>query len=339
MFVPNFKALVRVGIFLLLVLLALAGWLLRPLPVKPVPAKFHCYDLKKGTYVPLDPPPEVFAIGLSYAKHIEETASEFDPAAVPPVFRKHPRVFVRSGAEVAMPDAAALRAAADELEPGLGETLREEFPGLSPLLDYEGELGLVLLDDIDPKELAKADFVPRIGFFITNDLSARTLAILGEDQANRFDYWGVSKSFPGFMPVGDRAWVPDEPKADGIPSIVIETTVNGEVRQKQSTDQLIYTPLQVLRFVHSTYPESPLRKGTIVLTGTPGGVALKAPRWLMRAGDMVGLSRFKKLEIKLGSDISSFLESGDRVEVSGGGLGSVSVTITDRAVKTRSEPE
>lgn len=30
----------------------------------------------------------------------------------------------------------------------------------------------------------------------------------GGASANRFDYWGVPKSFPGFMPVADRAWVP-----------------------------------------------------------------------------------------------------------------------------------
>ena len=87
------------GILLLLVLLGLGYWLFRPLPIKPVPASFHPYDLTQGSYVEIEPPPEIFAIGLSYAKHIEETASEFDPDAIPPVFRKHLRAFVEDRCE------------------------------------------------------------------------------------------------------------------------------------------------------------------------------------------------------------------------------------------------
>jgi 2-keto-4-pentenoate hydratase/2-oxohepta-3-ene-1,7-dioic acid hydratase in catechol pathway len=320
---------------LLLVLLAFGYYLFRPLPIKPVPASFHHYDLTQGSYVPLAPPPEIFAVGLSYAKHIEETASDFDPNTAPPIFRKHPRAFVRSGANVVMPDTAALCAAAEELESGLGGILRKKHPELVPLLDYEGELGFVLLEDIDPEELGKPEFIPQIGFFITNDLSARSLAIMGEGRANRFDYWGISKSFPGFMPVGERAWVPDDPKVNGIPSVIIETTVDGEIRQKQTTDQLIYTPLQMLRFIQATYPESPLRKGTMVLTGTPGGVALKVPRWLTRASNLLGISRSTKLSIKLDSDTSTFLDLGAQVVVDGGGLGSVTVTITDSRADTQ----
>lgn len=137
------------GILLLLALLGLAYYLFRPLAIKPVPAAFHHYDLTHGSFVALDPPPEIFAVGLSYAKHIEETASEFDPAAVPPIFHKHPRAWVGSAVGVTMPDTDALCAAAEELEPGLGKTLRQKYPELPALLDYEGELGLVLLEDID----------------------------------------------------------------------------------------------------------------------------------------------------------------------------------------------
>jgi|GEM_PF-542629 len=333
------RIVAALGLLLLLGLLALAWWLFRPLPVQPVPASFHHYDLTQGSYVAIGPPPEIFAVGLSYAKHIEETASEFDPDAIPPVFRKDLRAFAGTGARVAMPDTDALCAAADEVEPGLGASLRREHPELPALLDYEGELGFVLLEDIDPSALAEPDFVPRLGFFVSNDLSARTLAIMGEGQPNRYDYWGASKSFPGFMPVGDRAWIPDHPEANGIPAVIIETTVDGEVRQRQNTDQLVYTPLQMLRFVHATYPESPLRKGTMVLTGTPGGVALKSPRWQVRAANLIRMSRFRKLSIKLGGDVSTFLDHGERVTVTAEELGSVSVTIETPRPADRQAPE
>jgi 2-keto-4-pentenoate hydratase/2-oxohepta-3-ene-1,7-dioic acid hydratase in catechol pathway len=323
------KIAVIFGIVLLLALVAFGYYLLRPLAHKPTPARFHCYAIAQGAYVPLDPPPQAFGIGLSYAAHIDETASKFDVSSTPPIFRKHPRTLVRTGATVVIPGTDELIAAAESLEPGLGEAIRQQRNELSPLLDYEVEMGFVLLDDIDPAALDDASFAPQVGFFIANDLSARTLAILGEGQRNRFGYWGVSKSFPGFMPVTDRAWVPKEAKPNGIPCVVIETTVNDELRQKQTTDDLIYTPAQMLRFIRTKYPNTPLQKGTFVLTGTPGGVALTTPRWLARLSHLLGLSRFTKLAAKLDGDTTRFLSPGDRVVVRGEDLGQVSVVIAE----------
>ncbi|NNE19306.1 MAG: hypothetical protein HKN10_12600 [Myxococcales bacterium] len=323
------RTLLSVIAVLLLSIAALGYFLLRPLSRVPVPADFQCYDLGQGAYVPLDPPTQSFGIGLSYAGHIEETASSFDPDAAPPVFVKGPRSLARSGAEVPFPTPALLIESADAFELGLGDTLRSDFPDLAPLLDYEVEMGMVLLEDIDPSRLDDANFAPRLGFFIANDLSARSIGILGEGQPNRHAYWGLSKSFAGFMPVADKAWVPENPTPNGIPCVEIESLVNGEVRQHQSTADLIYTPVQMLRFIHAKYPEAPLSKGTIVLTGTPGGVAMSTPRWLVRLSNLVGLSRFRKLATKLGGDTSRFLGVGDEVTVRGQGLGKLSVTITE----------
>jgi len=323
------KILVIVGALLLFTAAALGYCLFRPLPREPHPAGLHCYDLENWSYVPLGTPPRAFGIGLSYAGHIEETASSFDPDATPPVFEKDVHALTRTDATVAMPSMDALYAAADELEPGLGAQLRGRYPQLSPLLDYEVEMGVVLLRDIDPQSLKDPSFVPDLGFFIANDLSARALAILGDGQPNPYDYWGASKSFVGFMPVADRAWVPDEPRADTIPCVVIESSVNGDVRQQQSTDDLIYTPREMIGFVHEKYPEMPLKKGTIILTGTPGGVAMTTPRWLVRLSGVLGLSRFTKLDAKLEGDTERFLKPGDRVLVRGKGLGKVVVRIAE----------
>ena len=320
-------ARIVVAVVLLLIGL-LAFQLFRPLGARPVPADFECYDVGQGAYAPLEVPPHAFGIGLSYAGHIEETASDFDPDASPPVFVKRPSATIRDGARARLPTSDELIQAADAFEPGVGDRLRADFPDITALLDYEVEMGIVLLEDVDPSRLADPSFAPRLGFFIANDLSARSIAILGEGRANRYDYWGVSKSFPGFMPIADRAWVPAEAKPNGIPCLEIETIVNGEVRQRQSTTSLIYTPTQMLGFVHEAFPDVPLAAGTIVLTGTPGGVAMKTPRWLVRFGNLVGLDRFKKLSAKLRGDTTRFLDVGDRVTVRGLGLGKVQVTIT-----------
>lgn len=322
------KAIAIVVAALLVVLAALGYYLFRPLPVEPTPADFHCYDLGQGAYVPLEVPEQAFGVGLSYAGHIQETASEFDPDATPPVFKKSPRGAVRTDANVHFPTPDELIQTADAFELGLGETLRADFPDLSPLLDYEVEMGFVLFEDIDPSQLDSPTFAPRLGFFIVNDVSARSIGILGESRPNRYAYWGVSKSFPGFMPIADKAWAPEEATPNGIPCVEIETIVNGEIRQHQSTDNLIYTPVEMLRFIHAEFPDAPLKKGTIVLTGTPGGVAMTTPRWLARLGNLLGLSRFRKLSTKLDGDTSRFLRAGDKVTVRGQGLGKVSVTIT-----------
>jgi len=322
------RTIMTVVAVLLLCAAALGYFLLRPLSAEPVPADFQCYDLGQGAYVPLVAPTQAFGVGLSYAAHIQETASSFDPEGVPPVFVKSPVGFVRSDANVAFPSPEVLIQSADFLEPGLGETLRSDFPDLAPLLDYEVEMGFVLLEDIDPSRLDDPSFAPRLGFFIANDLSARSIGILGEGRPNRPAYWGASKSFPGFMPVADRAWMPETATPNGIPCVEIESLVNGEVRQHQSTADLIYTPVEMLRFIRAEFPNTVLSKGMIVLTGTPGGVAMSTPRWLVRLGNLLGLSRFRKLSTTLGGDTSRFLEVGDEVTVRGQGLGEVSVTIS-----------
>lgn len=129
------------------------------------------------------------------------------------------------------------------------------------------------------------------------------------------------------MPVADRAWTPETPAPNGIPCVEIESLVNGEIRQQQSTADLIYTPVEMLRFIEAKFPNAPLSKGTIVLTGTPGGVAMRTPRWLVRLGNLLGLGRFRKLSSELRGDTSRFLKVGDEVTVRGQGLGMVSVTI------------
>ncbi|MGB5811771.1 MAG: fumarylacetoacetate hydrolase family protein, partial [Polyangiales bacterium] len=302
-------------VLLVTVALTLSAYLFRPLAHEPKPAPFECLDLADGSFVPIETPGHAYGIGLSYAGHIQETASDFDPHAPPPIFEKHLRSLTTEGARVPLPTSDGVIGAADVLEPGLGAQVRAQVGAVAPMLDYEVELGLVLLEDVDANDLSRPDFAPRLGFFVANDLSARSLGLLGEGRPNRYEYWGASKSFPGFMPIPAQAWVPNETVPSGLPCVDIETTVNSEVRQHQNTRDLIYTPAEMLRFIHDAYPDRSLEKGDIVLTGTPGGVAIRVPRALVRLANLVGLDRFKKLEAAVGRDQSRFLGEGDSVVV------------------------
>ncbi|MEL7248071.1 MAG: fumarylacetoacetate hydrolase family protein [Bacteroidota bacterium] len=306
-------------------------YLNRGLPNEIVPAALSCLSLEEGRFEPLDSlPSKIYGIGLSYAGHINETASEFDPAADPPVFQKAVNSIAYTEANVTIPSSTALLQVADQFEAGLGKQLEKTHPNLPALMDYEVELGFVLLEDITPEEVLQDNYIPRLGFFVANDLSARSLAILGEGQTKRYDYWGISKSFPGFTPVGQQVWIPNEFQANAIPCVQLQTLVNGEVRQDQRTSDLIYTPLQMLQAIQRRYPDTPLRKGDWVLTGTPGGVILSTPRWLVRLANMIGADRFKKLESKASEERSAdFLKPGDTVVTQAEGIGKVSINIVE----------
>ncbi|MEO1258413.1 MAG: fumarylacetoacetate hydrolase family protein [Bacteroidota bacterium] len=317
---------------LLLILIAFGLYLNRGLPHEIKPADFNCLSLANGAFIDFDTlPNNIYGVGLSYAGHINETASDFDPEGDPPVFIKANNSITKTGSTVNVPSQQSMLDALEQLEPGIAQTINQQFESLPALLDYEVELGFVLLENISFEDLNNEEYVPQIGFFIGNDLSARSLAVLGEGQHNRFDYWGISKSFSGFTPVSGKVWVPNEFKANSIPCITIETQVNGEVRQQQTTSDLIYTPLQMLQAIRRKYPNKELRKGDWVLTGTPGGVVLSAPRWLVRLAGIIGIDRYKKLTkiISGEKDGGKFLKPGDKVLAKGEGLGSVEVEITD----------
>ncbi|MEL6193962.1 MAG: fumarylacetoacetate hydrolase family protein [Bacteroidota bacterium] len=313
-------------LFILLLVVGLSYYLFRPLSQVPVPADFNCLEISEGSFVSKDslPAPNIiYGMGLTYAKHLEETASEYNPEEIPPIFTKKLHSLTTDGEKISLPKQEELLRAAGELEEGVVAKLTSDFDEISPMLDYEVELGFVLLEDINMDELSGDDYIPQLGFFIANDLSARAIAVLGEGTEQRYEYWGISKSFQGFMPMSEQIWIPNAPTANSIPCIKIKTLVNGEIRQSQSTSDMMYTPLQMLRFIHQKYPEATLRKGDMILTGTPGGVAFATPRFLVRMANLLGFDRYKKLSTKLSGDLSAMLKAGDEVEVRGEGLGQV----------------
>lgn len=308
-------------------LIGLAYYLFRPLSVVPTPAEFTCLDIKDGTYISKDSlpaPSNIYGMGLTYSNHLIETAAEYDPKALPPIFKKELESITSTQAKVKFPTREQMINDVEQFEKEVGEKLKTDFENLSPMLDYEVEMGFVLLENITAQDLENDQFIPQLGYFIANDLSARSIGILGEGSPKKYDFWGVSKSFAGFMPMTDQVWIPNQPTSNSIPCIKIETYVNGKVRQSQTTDNIIFTPLEMLRFIKEKYPNTALNRGDMILTGTPGGVAVATPRPLVRLANLLGFDRYKKLSMKLDGDLSAFLKVGDVVEVRGEGFENVS---------------
>ncbi|OAL36621.1 hypothetical protein AYO20_04237 [Fonsecaea nubica] len=118
-----------------------------------------------------------------------------------------------------------------------------------------------------------------LGYTVGNDVSSR----YWQDPTRSGGQHGYAKAFDKFTVIGpilaSTSYVPDPSK------LTLKTTVNGEQRQLTQTDDLIFDIPSIVR--HLTRGRT-IRPGTVVMTGTPSGVAAfhKPPAWL-KDGDVV----------------------------------------------------
>ena len=152
-------------------------------------------------------------------------------------------------------------------------------PECQSMLDYEGELTVVI--GRDAKNVKAADALSHVlGYTVGNDVSARNFQLPPDVSGGQFGY---AKSFDKFAPIGpciaSSAVIPDPHK------LSYWTKVNGEVRQKTGTDDMIYSIGQVIEHLSRG---TTLRAGTVILTGTPSGVGLfMEPKGFLKDGDVV----------------------------------------------------
>jgi 2,4-didehydro-3-deoxy-L-rhamnonate hydrolase len=146
-------------------------------------------------------------------------------------------------------------------------------PGVH-LLDYELELGLVLGRAITGPMQVHADYLEDAiaGLVMVNDVSARDVQIPEEQ-------WFRGKSFRTFCPTGPYFYLFDRGDAQRLSMLRLRLWVNGQLRQDATAEQLIYGPAPTLTLLSETMDLAP---GDLLLTGTPGGVALRPPTSLAR---------------------------------------------------------
>ena len=98
-----------------------------------------------------------------------------------------------------------------------------------------------------------------------NDISSRKLQ-RDPAFAGCVPQWGFSKGFDTFAPLGPCLVNPD---LIGDPSkLELKTVVNGEVRQKEIIADLLFDCAYLISYLSSG---TTLKKGSIIMTGTPGG--------------------------------------------------------------------
>lgn len=133
------------------------------------------------------------------------------------------------------------------------------------------------------KNIAQKDALEYIaGYAASNDVSARTWQ-RDPAYAGGIPQWSFAKSFDTFAPVGYMLVSPAVVGA--ADNLQLRTTVNGELRQDANTSDLLFNAAYLVSFLSQG---ATLQKGTVIMTGTPDGVALgmKEPKWLQN-GDAV----------------------------------------------------
>jgi 2-keto-4-pentenoate hydratase/2-oxohepta-3-ene-1,7-dioic acid hydratase in catechol pathway len=187
---------------------------------------------------PVIPRSKVIGVGLNYAEHVSEMEEH---TADDPV------VFLKPNTSVIGPE----------------EPIR--LPADIGRVDHEGELAIVI--GSLAKNVAKEDFASVIlGYTIANDVTARDL------QA-RDGQWARAKGFDTFCPLGPVIETEIDPS-----DILLETRVDGELRQAASTSEMVHDIPTIIEFVSSIWTLLP---GDVILTGTPSGVGP------IRNGDVV----------------------------------------------------
>lgn len=140
-------------------------------------------------------------------------------------------------------------------------------PSVVELLDYEVEIGLVLRKGIErPTAITDANIGEFVaGVVLADEVSARDIQF-----GDTFLQWFRGKSFRTFCPIGSVLWLirPDEVRS-ALENIEITLDVNGERRQTARSADLIYKPAETLAYISQWLN---VAAGTLLLTGTPGGV-------------------------------------------------------------------
>ncbi len=202
---------------------------------------FESYTITHKFYRPTDVkilppclPSKIVALGVNYKSHGEEMSHSIPTE--PLIFLKPPTAVI-----------------------GHEDTII--YPPSSERVDYEGELGVIISATAHnvSKEKAK-NFI--LGYTCVNDVTARDLQAKDKQ-------WTRAKSFDTFAPVGP--WV--ETELDPT-NLALETRLNGEVKQKTNTSELIFDVFKLVSFISEVMTLLP---GDVIATGTTAGIGPMQP--------------------------------------------------------------
>jgi 2-keto-4-pentenoate hydratase/2-oxohepta-3-ene-1,7-dioic acid hydratase in catechol pathway len=203
---------------------------------------------------PVVGPEKILCIGVNYANRNEEYKDGSEQPKYPSMFFRTPGSLTGHGQPIVRPK-------------------------ISPQLDYEGEICLVI--GKEGKHIDKARAMEHVaGYTLCNEGTIRDWvrhAKFNVTQGKNFD---ASGSLGPFLVTADEI--------DPAKPLHLTTKVNGETRQDDTTANLIFTFADLLAYITIF---TTLKPGDIIVTGTPVGAGARfdPPRWL-KPGDVVEVS-------------------------------------------------
>lgn len=197
-------------------------------------------------------PSKIFCVGLNYREHIEEMGHPIPDH--PTLFVKYPSALTSPYAEVTVP------------------------AGMTDKADYEGELAVIIGSRLAGARGGASEEEARAaigGYAVFNDFSQR-------DWQYRTQQWLQGKNLDRSSAFGPWMTLADDydPVTEGAS---LRTWVNGELRQDHSTADLVFPPVDLVRYISNF---ATLEPGDVIVTGTPEGVGAGSGRFLAD-GDVV----------------------------------------------------
>ncbi|MET8350789.1 fumarylacetoacetate hydrolase family protein [Micromonospora sp. NPDC005206] len=224
------------------------------------------YELAGAELAPVVPAPgKILCVGLNYRSHVLEMGRELPTH--PTLFAKYPEALV-------------------------GGTDPIVLPPESDAVDWEAELAVVIGATVRRADEREAE-AAIAGFAVLNDVTMR-------DWQYRSVQWLQGKTFEASTPFGPVLVTPDELPGGVRPRLRLTGSVDGEVVQQASTDDLVFDPVALVRYISRILT---LRPGDVIATGTPGGVghARKPARYLRPGARLVteisGIGRLDNLTV------------------------------------------
>jgi len=194
----------------------------------------HYYQLSKVKLLSPCVPSKIVALGLNYHSHAKELNAPIPDA---------PLIFLKPPTAVIGPEENII------------------YPSTSTRVDYEGELGVVIKKPAWRVSVDDAlDYV--LGYTCFNDVTARDLQLQDKQ-------WTRAKSFDTFAAIGPCIETELNPG-----NVILETYLNGKLKQQGNTSDLIYSVPELINFTSHVMSLVP---GDVIATGTPSGIGPMNP--------------------------------------------------------------
>jgi 2-keto-4-pentenoate hydratase/2-oxohepta-3-ene-1,7-dioic acid hydratase in catechol pathway len=136
------------------------------------------------------------------------------------------------------------------------------IPAMSSCVHHEVELGVVI--GKNGKNISKSDAMNHVlGYLIALDITARDLQSVAKKNGLP---WSIAKGFDTFAPISDIIL---KKSITNPHNLELTLKVNGKIQQKSNTKYMLFSIEQIIEFISRIMT---LKKGDLILTGTPEGV-------------------------------------------------------------------